>query len=98
MATYSVKELDDMVADQINSLVQHGFKIDRDSSFCNNSLFKAVLKREFPQPITVTIRTLNQRDSYAKVVYVSCPSLPELSYHKCYNYHLVKDNLFTDDK
>lgn len=103
MAIYSLKELNDYVADHINTLVQSGFRIDGDASISGNPrLFKAVLNKDFPQPMTVSIRTIifhNEMDKthkMIKMVDVNCNNLPELNQHRRYNYYFIKDNIYTD--
>lgn len=97
MAIYSLKELTDSVADNINTLVQNGFRIDSNDSISGKPLlFKAVLRKDFPQPMTVTIRTVMFHHKMVKTVNVICNNLPELNQLNYYNYYLIKDNIYTD--
>lgn len=97
MAIYSLKELTDSVADNINTLVQNGFRIDSDASISGKPLlFKAVLRKDFPQPMTVTVRTIMFQHKMVKTVNVICDNLPELNQLRYYNYYFVKDNIYTD--
>lgn len=97
MAIYSLKELTDSVADNINTLVQNGFRIDSDASISGKPLlFKAVLRKDFPQPMTVTIRTIMFQHKMVKTVNVICNNLPELNQLRYYRYYFIKDNIYTD--
>lgn len=97
MAIYSLKELTDSVADNINTLVQNGFYIDSDDSISGKPLvFKAVLRKDFPQLMSVTIRTIMFHHKMVKTVSVVCNSIPEFNQSIRYNYYLIKDNIYTD--
>lgn len=98
MAFYTLEELELNIADQINKLVQNGYHIDGEASTSTSKRFKAVLKKDFPQPMTVTFRSIVICDKYSSGFEVSCEELPELNRSKYKTYYKVYDNIYTDSK
>ena len=100
MAFYTLEELELNIADQINKLVQNGYHIDGEASNCpiTSKRFKAVLKKDFPQPMTVIFRSIVICDKYSSGFEVSCEELPELNRSKYTTYYKVYDNIYTDSK
>ena len=100
MAFYTLEELELNIADQINKLVQNGYHIDGEASDCplTSKRFKAVLKKDFPQPMTVIFRSIVICDKYSSGFEVSCEELPELNRSKYKTYYKVYDNIYTDSK
>jgi len=98
MAFYTLEELELNIADQINKLVQNGYHIDGEASTSTGKRFKAVLKKDFPQQMTVIFRSIIICDKYASGFEVSCKKLPELNHSKYNTYYKVHDNIYTDSK
>ena len=98
MAFYTLEELELNIADQINKLVQSGYHIDGEASTSTGKRFKAVLKKDFPQPMTVIFRSIIICDKYSSGFEVFCKELPELNHSKYNTYYKVHDNIYTDSK
>lgn len=98
MAFYTLEELELNIADKINKLVQNGYHIDGEASTSTGKRFKAVLKKDFPQPMTVIFRSIIICDKYSSGFEVFCKELPELNHSKYNTYYKVHDNIYTDSK
>ena len=97
MAQYSLKEISDIIANEINTLVQNGYKIDGNESFSGKARrFKAVLKNDFPAEMSVTIRTVTFTDKILKHVTVNCDELPILNRKYSHIYYWLYDDIYTD--
>lgn len=98
MALYSLQEISDIVANEINELVQSGYKIDSDKYFSGKARrFKVVLKKDFPVAMNITIRTVTFTDKIIKHVTVNCDELPILNRKYSHIYYWMHDDIYTDN-
>lgn len=96
MAFYTLEELELNIADQINKLVQNGYNIDGDASISTGKRFKAVLKKDSPEQITVIFRSIIICDKYSSGFDELWEEHPEYNRSKYKTYYKVCDNIYTD--
>ena len=96
MAFYTLEELELNIADQINKLVQNGYHIDGEASTSTSKRFKAVLKKDFPESITVIFRSIVICDKYSSGFDELWEERPEYNRSKYKTYYKVCDNIYTD--
>lgn len=98
MTKYSFQEISDNLANEINSLVQNGYKIDGDESVSGKARrFKVMLQKDFPTAMSITIRTLIFTDKILKHITVNCDELPILNRKYSRIYYWLHDNIYTDN-
>lgn len=98
MVRYSFQEINDSLANEINALVQNGYKIESDKYFSGKARrFKVVLKKDFPVAMSITIRTVTFTDKIIKHVTVNCNELPILNRKYSHIYYWMHDDIYTDN-
>lgn len=95
MVRYSFQEINDSLANEINALVQNGYKIESDKYFSGKARrFKVVLKKDFPVAMSITIRAVTFTDKIIKHVTVRCDELPILNRKYSNIYYWLRDNIY----
>ena len=101
MALYTLEELHNKTADQIQALIQEGYKIDPERSYCDkDNVFKAYLvKDDFEVFICTTENNDNYNDSvFNKDVIIINKNFPNLRQTDRWDYYKVHDNIYSDSE
>ena len=99
MALHSIKELNDITADQIRELIKSGCRIDSNIPNHKQNVFYAKLVKEARVPglkLEFSIITSESGDKFTKLFIVNSNALDDTIHRKCWHYFKVHDDIYAD--